>query len=109
MPSLERYLPVKCSNCDGMVVKKHMARHQKFFDSVVLSCTKCPHLYTKQRGDWNNYHLTDHHVPKYKLSSICMVCLEEFPYFCFLQQHKKRKMEFRQKLGPNRVIRPKKF
>ena len=69
-------------------------KHQQSCDSVTLSLPKCPHLYTKKKGDLNNYHLTTHHVPKdVKLSTIFMVCLEELPYFCFFQQHKRRIVE----------------
>ena len=39
-----------------------------------------------------NYHLAKYHAPKdVKLSTVCTVCLEEFPSFFSLRQHKRRK------------------
>ena len=91
MPSLDRNLPVKCSKCEKMVVKQQMARHKKSCDSGTLKCPKCPHFYTKRKEDLN-YHLAKHHAPQEKkLSTVCTICLEEFPSFYSLQQHKRRK------------------
>ena len=90
MPALERNLPVKCAKWEKMVAKLNMARHKKSCDSGILSCPKCPNFYTKKKEDLN-YHLAKHHAPKdIKLSTVCTVCLEEFPSFCSLQQHKRR-------------------
>ena len=47
-----------------------------------------------------NYHLAKHHAPKdVKLSTVCTVCLEEFPSFYSLQQHKRRKHKTSTKVG----------
>ena len=98
MPALDRNLPVKCTTCEKMVVKKHMARHKQC-DSGTLSCPNCPNCSTKKKEDLN-YHLAKHHAPKdVKLSTACTVCLEEFPTFYFLQQHKRRKHGTSTKVG----------
>ena len=99
MPSLDRNLPVKCSKCEKMVVKQQMARHKKSCDSGTLKCPKCPHFYTKGKEDLN-YHLAKHHAPQEKkLSTVCTICLEEFPSFYSLQQHKRRKHGTSTKVG----------
>ena len=99
MPSLDRNLPVKCSKCEKMVVKQQMARHKKSCDSGTLKCPKCPHFYTKRKEDLN-YHLAKHHAPQEKkLSTVCTMCLEEFPSFYSLQQHKRRKHKTSTKVG----------
>ena len=99
MPSLDRNLPVKCSKCEKMVVKQQMARHKKLCDSGTLKCPKCPHFYTKRKEDLN-YHLAKHHAPQEKkLSTVCTICLEEFPSFYSLQQHKRRKHGTSTKVG----------
>ena len=96
MPALDRNLPVKCTKCEKMAVKKHMARHKQSCDSGTLSCPKCPNFFTKKKEDLN-YHLAKHHAPKdVKLST---VCLEEFPSFYSLQQHKRRKHGTSTKVG----------
>ena len=47
-----------------------------------------------------NYHIAKHHAPKdTKLSTMCTVCLEEFPSFYSLQQHKRRKHGTSTKVG----------
>ena len=63
MPALDRNLPVKCTKCEKIVVKKHMARHKQSCDSGTLSCPKCPNFFTKKKEDLN-YHLAKHHPPK---------------------------------------------
>ena len=63
MPALDRNLPVKCTKCEKMVVKKHMARNKQSCDSGTLSCLKCPNFFTKKKEDLN-YHLAKHHAPK---------------------------------------------
>ena len=99
MPSLDRNVPVKCAKCEKMVVKQQMARHKKSCDSGTLKCPKCPHFYTKGKEDLN-YHLAEHHAPqKKKLSTVCSICLEEFPSFYSLQQHKRRKQGTSTKVG----------
>ena len=99
MPSLDRNLPVKCSKCEKMVVKQQMARHKKSCDSGTLKCPKCPHFCTKRKEDLN-YHLAKHHAPQEKkLSTVCTICLEEFPSFYSLQQHKRRKHGTSTKVG----------
>ena len=99
MPALDRNLPVKCTKCEKMVVKKNMARHKQSCDSGTLSCPKCPNYYTQKKEDLN-YHLAKHHAPKdVKLSTVCTVCLEEFPTFYSLQQHKRRKHGTSTKVG----------
>ena len=99
MPSLDRNLPVKCTKCNKMVVKKNMARHKQSCDSGTLFCPKCPHFSTKKKEDMN-YHIAKHHAPKdTKLSTMCTVCLEEFPSFYSLQQHKRRKHGTSTKVG----------
>ena len=99
MPSLDRNLPVKCSKCEEMVVKQQMARHKKSCDSGTLKCPKCPHFYTKRKEDLN-YHLDKHHAPQEKkLSTVCTICLEEFPSSYSLQQHKRRKHGTSTKVG----------
>ena len=91
MPSLDRNLAVKCTKCEKMVVKQQMARHKKSCDSGTLKCPKCPHFYKKRKEDLN-YHLAKHHAPQEKkLSTVCTICLEQFPSFYSLQQHKRRK------------------
>ena len=81
MPALYRNLPVKCPKCKKLVAKCNLARHKKSCDSGTLSCPKCPTFYTKKKEDLN-YHLAKHHAPKdIKLSTLCTVCLEEFPIF----------------------------
>ena len=96
MPAFDRNLPVKCAKCEKMVAKYDMARHKKSCDSGTLSCRKCPNFYTKKKEELN-YHLAEHHVPKdIKLSN---VCLEEFPNFYSLQQHKRRKHGTSTKVG----------
>ena len=99
MPALDRTLPVKCTKCEKMVVKKHMARHKQSCDSGTLSCPKCSNFFTKKKEDLN-YHLAKHHAPKdVKLSTVCTVCLEKFPSFYSLQQHKRRKHGTSTKVG----------
>ena len=98
MPAVDRNLPVKFTKCNRMVVKKNMARHKKSCDSGTF-CPKCPHLCTKKREDMN-YHIAKHHAPKdTKLSTMCIVCLEEFSSFYSLQQHKSRKHGTSTKVG----------
>ena len=90
MPALDRNLPVKCAKCEKMVAKYNMARHKKSCDSGTLSCPKYPNFYTKKEEDLN-YHLAKHHAPKdVEPSTVCTVCLEEFPSVYSLQQHKRR-------------------
>ena len=73
MPDLDRNLPVKCTKCEKMVVKKHTARHKQSCDKGTLSCHKCPDFFTKKKEDLN-YHLAKHHAPKNaKLSTVCTV------------------------------------
>ena len=45
---LDRNLPVNCTKCDQMVVKKIMARQKRSCDSRTLSCHKCPNFFTKK-------------------------------------------------------------
>ena len=72
---------------------------QKSCDSGTLKCPKCPHFYTKRKEDLN-YHLAKHHAPQEKkLSTVCTICLEEFPSFYSLQQHKRRKHGTSTKVG----------
>ena len=87
MPALDRNLPVKCTKCEKMV-KKHMARHKQSCDSGTLSCLKCPSFFTKKKEDLKSKDV--------KLST---VCLEEFPSFYSLQQHKRRKHGTSTKVG----------
>ena len=83
MPALDKNLPVKRTKCEKMVVKKNMARHKASCDSGTLSCRKCPNYYTKKKEDLN-YHLAKHHAPKdAKFSTVCTVCLEDFPKLLF--------------------------
>ena len=99
MPALD--LPVKCTKCEKMIAKLNMARHKKSCDSGTLSCpkSKCPNFFTKKKEDLN-YHLAKHYAPKdVKLSTACTVCLEEFPSFYSLQQHKRRKHGTSTKIG----------
>ena len=99
MPALDRNLPVKCTKCEKMVAKYNLARHKKSCDSGTLSSPKCPNFFTKKKEDLN-YHLAKHHAPKdVKLSTVCTVCLEEFPSFYSLQQHKRRKHGTSTKFG----------
>ena len=99
MPSLVRNLPVKCTKGEKMVVKQQMARHKKSCDSGTLNCPKCPHFYTKRKEDLN-YHLAKHHAPQDKKpNTVCTICLEEFPSFYFLRQHKRRKHRTSTKVG----------
>ena len=99
MFSPDRNLPVKCTKCNKMVVKKNMARHKQSCDSGTLLCPKCPHFSTKKKEDMN-YHIAKLHAPRdTKLSTICTVCLEKFPSFYSLQQHKRRKHETSTKVG----------
>ena len=73
MLSLERTLPVKCTQCEKMVVKQQMARHKKSCDSGTSKGPKCPHFYTKRNKDLN-YHLAKHHAPQEKkLSIVCTI------------------------------------
>ena len=82
-----------------MVAKQNMARHKKSCDSGTLSCPICSIFYTKKKEDLN-YHLAKHHATKdIKLSTMCTVCLEEFPSFYSLQQHKRRKHGTSTKVG----------
>ena len=49
------------------------------------------HISVQRREDLY-YHIAKHHAPMdTKLSTICTECLEEFPSFSSLQQHKRRK------------------
>ena len=99
MPALDRNLPVKCPKCNKLVAKLNMARHKKSCDSGGLSCPKCRNFYTKKK-EYLNDHLAKHHAPKdIKLSTVCTVCLEEFPSFYSLQQHKRRKNGTSTKVG----------
>ena len=82
-----------------MVVKKNMARHKQSCDSGTLFCSKCPHFSTKKKEDMN-YHIAKHHANMdTKLSTMCTVCLEEFPSFYSLQQHKRRTHGTSKKVG----------
>ena len=99
MPALDRNLPMKCPKCNKMVAKLNMARQKKSCDSGTLSCPKCPNFYTKKKEDLI-YHLAKQHAPKdIKLSTVCTVCLEEFPSFSSLRQHKRRKHGTSTKVG----------
>ena len=96
MPSIGRNLPVKCTKCEKMVVKQQMARHKKSCDSETLKCPKYPHFYTK-RTEYLNYHLAKHHAPQEKkLSTVCTICLEEFPSFYSLHSIRDGNTEHRQ-------------
>ena len=47
-----------------------------------------------------NYHLAKHHAPQDKtLNKVCIICLEEFPCFSSVQQHKRRKYGTSTKVG----------
>ena len=48
----------------------------------------------------SNYHLAKHHAPQdRKPNTVCTICLEEFPCFYSLQQHKRRKHGTSTKVG----------
>ena len=99
MQALDRNLPVKCPKCNEMVAKLNMASHKKSSYSGTLSCPNCLNFYAKKKGDLN-YHLAKHHALKdIKLSTVCTLCLEKFPSFYFLQQHKRRKHGTSSKVG----------
>ena len=99
MPALAGNLPVKCTKCNKMVVKKNMARHRQSCDSGTLYCPNCPHFCTRKKKDLN-YHIAKYHAPKdTKLSTMYTVCLEEFPIVYSLQQHKMRKHGTSTKVG----------
>ena len=84
-----------------MVVKQHMARHKKFCDSGTLNCPKFSLFYTERKDDVS-YHLAKHHAPQdKKLRKVGTICLEKFPSFYFLQQHKRRKLGTSTKNGTN--------
>ena len=89
MLSLDRNLPVKCTKCEKMVFKQQMARLKKSCNSGTL----------KRKEDLN-HHLAKHHAPQdKKLSTVCTICLEEYPSFYSLQQHKRRKHGTLTKVG----------
>ena len=68
-------------------------------DNGTLFCPKCPYFSTKKKEDMN-YHIAKHHAPKdTKLSTGCTLCLEEFPSFYSLQQHRRRKHGTSKKVG----------
>ena len=99
MPALDRNFPVKPTKCNKMVVKKNMARQKRSCDSGSLYCPKCLHFSTKKKEELN-YHIAKHHATKdTKLITMFTVCLEEFPSFYSLQQHKKRKHGTSTKIG----------
>ena len=99
MPALDRNLPVKPTKCNKMVVKKNMARQKRSCDCGTLYCPKCLHFSTKKKEELN-YHMAMHHATKdTKLITMFTVCLEEFPSFYPLQQHKKRKHGTSTKIG----------
>ena len=80
-----------------------MARHKKSFDSGTLNCPKCPHFYTKRKEDLN-YHIAKHHAPQEKkIRTVCTICLEDFPSFYSLQQHKRRKQGTSTKVGTKSI------
>ena len=83
MPALDKNLPVKCTKCEKMVVKKHMARHKQTCDSGTLSCPKCPNFFYKDEV-------------RLELSP-CQA--SSFPSFYSLQQHKRRKHGTSTKVG----------
>ena len=73
------------------VVKQQMAPHKSFSDSGTLFCPKSPLFDTERKQDLN-YHLHKHHAPQVKkICTVCTLCLNEFPTFYSLQQHKRRK------------------
>ena len=91
MPSLDRNLPVKCTKCNKTVIKINLVRHKQPCDSGTLFGPKCPYFSPKKKED-KNYDIAKHHAPKdTKLSTMWTVCLEQFPSFYSLQQHKRRK------------------
>ena len=99
MPSLDRNIPVKCTKCKKTVVRQQWAWHKKSCDSGTLNCPKYPHFSKKTNEDLN-YHLAKDHAPQdKKLSTVCTICLEEFPSFYSLQQHKRRKHGTSSKVG----------
>ena len=99
MASLDRNLPVKCTKSEKIVVKQQMARHKNSCDSGTLNCPKCPHFYAKRKEDLR-YRLAKHHAPQdRKLSTVCTLCLKEFPSCYSLQQHKRRKHGISTKVG----------
>ena len=109
MPSLDRNLPVKCTRCNKVVVKKNTAGHKQSCDSGTLFCPKCSHFSTKKKEDMN-YHIANHHAPKdTKLNTVCTICLEEFPSFYSLQQHKRRKHGTSTKVGTKSSEKLKEF
>ena len=76
-----------------------MAGHKQSCDSGTLFCPKCPHFCTKKKEDMN-CHIVQHHALKgTKLSTMCAVCLEDFPSFYSLKQHKRRKHATSTKVG----------
>ena len=82
-----------------MVVKRYMTRYKQCCHSGTLFCPKRPDFSTKKKEDMKN-HIAKHHAPKdTKLSTMCTLCLEEFPSFHSLQQHKKRKHGNSTKVG----------
>ena len=100
MPAIDRNLPVKCIKSEKMVAKLNMARYQK--NLVIVGLYHVQNVltfFTKKKEDLN-YHLAKHHAPKdVKLSTVCTVCLEEFPSFYSLRQHKRRKRGTSTKVG----------
>ena len=58
------------------------------------------HISVQKKKEDMNYHIAKHHAPKdTKLSTVCTVCLEEFPSFYSLQQHRRRKHGTSSKVG----------
>ena len=90
MPALNRNEKVKCEDCGNMFPRQNAARHQKRCEKQEENkCSKC-HFYTKNKDEMN-YHVAKKHAPaSSKQSTVYSSCVQEFPSYYSLQQHRRK-------------------
>ena len=88
MPSLKRYEKVTCENCGTQTTKLNLARLKKGCSAGTLYCTQCPNFSTKSQNDLNYHIARKHSAPKPDVTFKCKLCIQEFPGFYALRQHR---------------------
>ena len=88
MPSLSLNEKVACENCGIQITKPNIARHKKRCSVGTLYCTHCPNFSTKSQNDLKYHIAKKHSAPKPEVTFRCKLCLQEFPGFYALRQHR---------------------
>ena len=87
MLSLNRNEKITCENCGTQTTKLNLARHKKSCSAGTLYGTQCLNFYTKSKN--LNYHIAKKHsAPKPDINFKYKLCLQEFPGFYALRQHR---------------------